>query len=538
MQSEILIRDLIYFISIISNLTLGLFVFLKGKKEKINRTFFLAVIWANLWLISLFLFYIIESPQVVLWLGRINFAVILPMLYYLLRFALIFPREIIPLSRKIKNGLGIWIFLFTVLIIFTPFVSKEEIITGPGQRETVYGPLFSLYVLHYIVFSVTILTILFYKLRRLKEDIEKNQVKYILIGLSLALAFGFTTNILLYSLGLYSVANFGPLAPLFFFGFVTVAILRHYLFNIKVISAEFFTVFFALFLFISIFTAQTFVQRILNAVVFIGAAIFGIFLIKSVIQEIKHREEAQKLTIELQKTYEELKVLDKAKSEFISMASHQLRTPLSATKGYISMIIEGSYGPLSEKIKEKMENVFQSNERLIKIINDLLNISKIELGKMETEIKPTKIEELIQSCYEEMKMEIEKKKLKFIFEKPKISLPKINIDPLKIRQVILNLIDNAIHYTPKGEIEIKAEKINSSIQISVRDTGEGLTEEERRTIFEGFTRGSAGITHFIEGAGLGLYIAKKYIELHRGKIRVESEGKGRGSTFYVELPIR
>ena len=240
----------------------------------------------------------------------------------------------------------------------------------------------------------------------------------------------------------------------------------------------------------------------------------------------------------LRKAYEDLKVLDKAKSEFISMASHQLRTPLTAIKGYISMFLEGMFNHLSPKAREKMENVFYSNERLIKIVNDLLNISKIELGKMELEKENVQIEDLIQSCCEELKIEAEKKGLKFYFQRPKKALLKINIDSLKIRQVILNLIDNAIRYTQKGEIEIKAEKINSKIQISVRDTGEGLTKEEKKKIFEGFTRGAAGITYWIEGAGLGLYVAKKYVELHQGKIWAESKGKGKGSTFYVELPIR
>lgn len=242
-------------------------------------------------------------------------------------------------------------------------------------------------------------------------------------------------------------------------------------------------------------------------------------------------------TKELRTAYEELKVLDKAKSEFISMASHQLKTPLSAIKGYISMLIEGCWGELPEKAKEKMKNVFHSNERLIRIVNDLLNISKVELGKIKLEKTPTQIVDLIQSCYNELKIEAEKKNLEFILEKPKKPLPQINIDSLKIRQVIMNLIDNAIRYTPKGEIKIGAKKTKSSILISIKDTGEGLTKEEIDSIFKGFVRGSAGINYFIEGAGLGLYVAKKFLELHQGRIWAESKGKGKGSVFYVELPI-
>ncbi|RLC38165.1 MAG: hypothetical protein DRH33_04935 [Candidatus Nealsonbacteria bacterium] len=250
------------------------------------------------------------------------------------------------------------------------------------------------------------------------------------------------------------------------------------------------------------------------------------------------QQKVQEQTKELRKAYQELKTLDKAKSEFISMASHQLRTPLTSIKGYISMILEGDYGQIPPKAKKALESVFQSNERLIRIVNDLLNISRIELGKMELQKSPTKIEELIQTCYEEIKNEASKKNLKLVFKKPETPLPVINIDSLKIQQVILNLLDNALRYTKKGKIEIALKKKPNSILISVKDTGEGLTRSEQKQIFEGFSRGSAGINLFIEGAGLGLYVSKKYLDLHKGKIWAESPGKGKGSTFYVELPLR
>jgi len=249
------------------------------------------------------------------------------------------------------------------------------------------------------------------------------------------------------------------------------------------------------------------------------------------------QEKVAEQTKELKDAYEKLKKLDEAKSEFISMASHQLRTPLTVIKGYLSMILEGDYGKLSQKMGKSLKNVFVSNERLIKIVNDLLNISRVELGKMELEKTRIQIENLIQSCSEEMKTEAEKKNLNLIYKKPKTKLPKLNIDELKIRQVITNLIDNAIRYTKKGKIEISPVKKKNSILIKINDTGEGLTKEEQQHIFEGFTRGSAGIDFFIEGAGLGLYVAKKYLDLHQGKMWAESSGKGKGSTFYVEIPV-
>jgi signal transduction histidine kinase len=516
-----LINILIYLISILFTFFLGFLVYINKKEERINRFFFFAILCAVGWLTSLFLFYSIESPEIVLWIGRFNFAIVLPLLYFLFKFSLVFPREVFSTGKIFDNFLKVWILIFTFITLLTPLVGKEEIITGPSQRETLYGPLYPLYVLHYIIFFIIIASFLFYKLKKSKDITERYQIRYVLIGLTIALLFGFITNILLPLFGLFEAQNYGPLATVIFTGFLSIAILRHHLFDIKVIATEIFVLSIIFLLFLNIFIPYT----ILNILIFFGSIIFGTFLIKGVILELKAKEE--------------LKRTDKAKSDFLAMASHQLRTPLTAIKGYISLLEEGAYGNLSEKIKKVVNNIGISTNRLTKIVDDLLTVSKIEMGRLTAEKKAVQIEELLESVIEELKPRVKEKKLKITFEKPKEPLPKIKIDPLKIHQVIYNLIDNAIRYTQKGGITIKAEKKDNEIlRISVKDTGEGLTKEEKETIFESFIRGKAGTAFFIEGTGLGLHVAKRYLELHQGKIWAESEGKGKGSTFYVELPIR
>ena len=275
-------------------------------------------------------------------------------------------------------------------------------------------------------------------------------------------------------------------------------------------------------------------------IVFLG---FGYSLIRSVINEIERREELEKLTLQLEQANIKLKKLDKAKSEFLSIASHQLRAPLTAIKGYISMILEGTYGRLSERMKKPMENVYKSNERLIKLINDLLNISRIEAGKMKLELERISPEDIIADVIQELKIKAGDKGLYLKFEKSESPLPKILIDKEKIRQVVLNIIDNAINYTEKGGITIKSEIQNpksekESIIIKISDTGVGMTREEIDKIFQSFSRGTGGARLVAEGAGLGLYIARKFVEMHQGKIWAESEGKNKGSTFYIELPVK
>lgn len=249
------------------------------------------------------------------------------------------------------------------------------------------------------------------------------------------------------------------------------------------------------------------------------------------------QEKVNEQTKKLRTAYEELKRVDEAKTEFISMASHQLRTPLTAIKGYISMLLDGDYGELGQKKGDIISKVFQSNERLIQIVGDLLNISRIELGQIKLDKTKVNISDLVVSCCEEMTTRAKETNLTLVFKKPKKAIPQLNIDKLKIRQVILNIIDNAIRYTKKGGIEISLQKKDESVLIIVKDTGVGLKKEEKKTIFGDFSRGSAGINLFIEGAGLGLSVAKKYLKLHKGKIWAESKGENKGSTFYIELPL-
>jgi len=169
-------------------------------------------------------------------------------------------------------------------------------------------------------------------------------------------------------------------------------------------------------------------------------------------------------------------------------------------------------------------------------VNDLLNVSRIEAGRIELKLEKVSMEEIISSVVEELKNEANNKGVYLKFEKPKKPLPQVLADKDKIRQVIMNLIDNAIRYTTKGGITVNTKVLDSRLRIMVNDTGEGMTKEEMSNLFESFSRGTAGTRFWAEGAGLGLYVAKKFIDMQKGKIRAESKGKGKGSTFYFEIP--
>ena len=242
-------------------------------------------------------------------------------------------------------------------------------------------------------------------------------------------------------------------------------------------------------------------------------------------------------TKELAGAYRELKKLDDSKTEFLSLASHQLRTPLSAIKGYLSMVLEGSFGKLQKETEEALRNVYESNERLIVLVNDLLNITRIEAGKLEYKPIKTDLDKLINSVVNELKITAEKKRLDMKYTDK--NLPYVLIDPGKIRQVLINLIDNAIKYTPHGEVVIKTSVRNKKeIVIEVRDTGIGISKDKMEHLFEWLSRGKGALRLDAGGFGLGLYIAKKIIERAGGKVWAESPGENKGSTFAFSLPIK
>lgn len=249
------------------------------------------------------------------------------------------------------------------------------------------------------------------------------------------------------------------------------------------------------------------------------------------------QREVDRKTKNLKAANARLKELDKAKSEFISLASHQLRTPLTAIKGYLSMVLEGMWGKLNEEQEAKLKRVFISTERLISLVEDLLTVSRIESGRLEFSLQKTSLEPIIENLVQDFEHTIKTEGLYLTYQKPDKPLPMINADQLKIRQVFQNLIDNAIHYTKKGGITITAKKADQKIIVSIQDTGIGISAKEYPLLFKKFSRGGNAIKTFTEGTGLGLYLCAKIVEGHKGRVWAESAGEGKGSTFFVELPV-
>jgi len=232
----------------------------------------------------------------------------------------------------------------------------------------------------------------------------------------------------------------------------------------------------------------------------------------------------------------ELQIANKHKSEFLANMSHELRTPLNAILGYTELILDGIYGEVPEKIQEVLERLEKNGRHLLGLINDVLDLSKIEAGQLTLSLSEYSMEEVVQTVFNSVEALAAEKKLGLKVMIPK-DLPRGEGDEQRIAQVLLNFLGNAIKFTQKGEISVDVNVSNETFLVSVSDTGPGLSEADQKRIFEAFHQADGSSTREKDGTGLGLSIAKRIVEMHGGHIWVESI-PGKGSTFRFALPVR
>lgn len=257
-------------------------------------------------------------------------------------------------------------------------------------------------------------------------------------------------------------------------------------------------------------------------------------------QKVEEQTKDIKQAYEVEKqANEELKRVDEAKGQFMTITQHHLRTPLTSTMGYIDLLLAGNFGKVPAKIKSVIKKLAGSTSNEIKIINDLLNVSEFQLGKevmrLEQEIN---VEDILKEIIGELSLEAKSKGIYLKLEKP-VSISKISADKSKLIMALTNVVDNAVKYTKQGGILISLRTEDDKLLISIKDTGLGIPKDAIQNLFnQTFHRGEGAQKMFAVGKGVGLFLSAKIIESHKGKIWAESEGEGKGSTFFIELPIK
>ena len=399
------------------------------------------------------------------------------------------------------------------------------------------GPLYIFFTLYFLSIICWALFILYKGIKNAPAE-RALRLKYVLVSSIAGFIGGGSVFFLTFNI------NFPPV-PLILFALypiiIALAIMRHNLFNVKLVATELLT--FALWglLLYQTIIAETSNDQIRSLFLFLAAIVFGIFLIMSVKREVDARAHIEVLAKRLEHANQRLKALDQQKSEFISIAAHQLRTPVTAIKGYSSLILEGSYGKTTKKLHEVLTTIYDSSDRMADTIEDFLNVSRIELGRMEYHLEPFDLDAAVEETVRTFQLSAKEKGLKLTCKTDECAKEEhmVQADAAKLQHVINNLIDNAIKYTPEGSVSvhISCDKPKRMIKVSVTDTGAGIPKEALSSLFSKFVRAKNAKTINVSGSGLGLYVAKQMIEAHHGKIWAESEGEEKGSSFIFEVPL-
>lgn len=538
-------------IAIAGIVILGIVIFLNNRGSVTNRAFFYFSLAATTWSIFNYISYQASSQTIVLWLLR---CVMFSAVWYsfcLFQLFYVFPNKEITFPSWYRFFI-IPIVFITSVIALTPLVfSGIKELASPGEVSTTTPGvgifLFGVVVIGLIGGGVIKLIIEMKK----APVIKKIHYRLILIGAAITFFLHIVFNFILAAF--FDNPRFIPLGAVFTFPFIVFtayAIIKHGLLNVKIIATEILTFVLAVTVLIEVILAENFGQLLFRVGIFSLVLTFGVLLIRGVRREVEQRERLEVLTKELQAANERLKELDKLKSEFLSFASHQLKAPMAVVKGFATLIYEGTYGKVPMKVKETAARIKESADRLINLVNNFLDLRRIEEGKMEYNFADVDLIDLVKSIVEELKIMGKLKKLELSFSTP-LKEVKVKADENKLRQVIYNLVENSVKYTDAGWVkaELKeqlttnnsplttgSDQQQKEIVITVSDSGRGMSAELVPELFKQFSR-DAKAAKAIQGTGLGLFIAQQIVTAHNGKIWAESDGEGKGSRFLVKLPL-
>lgn len=510
---------------------LGFFILFRDSGNKVNKTLALFSFSVALWSYAYILWPLTQDREMAL----LSFQLLHTPACFVSIFYLHFVAHWLGIyqTERLKIWVGYILSFYFACWTFSP-VFISDMVPKFGMRFwAVPGMLYHYYLLMF--FSVFLYSsYLLFKNYFCSSGVKKKQILLVLVGIGLSFLGGSTNYFLWYNI---NIPPYGNILASSFVIFSVYAIIRYNLLNIKLIATEGALLMMNTLLLFRFLISRNVEEFTLNIIIFSGSVGFSVLLIRSVKKEIQRREEIQKLAVDLKSANEKLVELDHAKSEFLSIAAHQLRTPLSVIKGYVSLLIDGDYGKLcNNKMRGVLGNIYKTNEHLVHLVDDFLSLARLESGRIEYSFKDIDLAEVVRQAAEEFGEKIKEKGLKLEYKIQK-NLPQIWADAEKVHHVIFNFIDNAIKYSSKGILTVKLEKEDCVVTCSVEDNGIGMSKVDLENIFQKFYRGKNVMGLEVGGTGLGLYVCRRFIEAHNGRIWARSLGAGKGSVFGFTLPI-
>jgi len=529
---ELDFRNIIVLVSLMIHASLLWVLYRYGRKTPSGRAYSIAILAIVGWIFPMALYRSHLFGETLLWARLLYIMSSFTSTSFLL-FTFVFPD-----NKKPPAWLQIFLFIENIFIVWLclhpSLMIKGIEFSTLGEDKILWGPLYFVFSNHISLLFLAGFVILFLKWRK-ATGIDRQQILSILIGYFLGANLAMVTNLILPWFGYFELNWLGQFFSTLVAVFTTYAIFKHQLLNVKLIATEGFLIILNLFISFQLITASNTKQLIVAIIVWSAVLVISFLLIRNIKQEISRREEVTALAQSLEQANLQLREVDRQKTEFLSIAAHQLRTPLSIIKGYISLIEEGAYGKPTKKMLGILDNIDTSNEHLVKLIDEFLNITRIEQGRTKYNFAEFNINEIIKEATDELQEKATEKDLK-IHWKNNTEIEKTIVDNEKIRHVIYNFIDNAIKYTDKDGIEVSLVKEDNGLVFRVQDHGIGFEKVDQANFFQKFYRGQNVKDSNVTGTGLGLYVCRKFIEGHNGKVWAKSDGLGKGSEFGFWIP--
>lgn len=519
----------------VSLITAYLSLFLiRGKKDYSSIVFAVFMLFVGMWAFGVSYFYLADNVRTAELYAKFYYISAAAIPTFFLLFSFSFPKKS-SILRNIEIISGFILVGLSACIAFYPHFIIQTISLGDPKSVVLDKASYTIYFVYFILILATAYIRLIYAYKKESDPEVKVQSKILILGTIFPYIGGMIFNLIL-PIFTYAHVWIGPLFGMVVVLVVLYAVYKHKLFDTKVLTAELFTFALWIFILIRVLIAENAKEQMINIGLLSLTVPIGFFLIRSVKKEVETREKLQRLATDLESANSHLQELDQQKSEFVSLASHQLRGPLTAVKGYTSMLKDGDFGDLNPEAKDAVEKIFKSTSDLIVVVEDYLNVSRIEQGRMQYDFSTFDIRDLTATVVTELRPTIEHAKLSIDYDYDMQGEYRVNADQGKIKQVIGNLIDNAVKYTPQGGLHVwLTHSAPDKILISISDTGVGIHPDVLPRLFEKFTRAPDASKTNIMGTGLGLFVARKMIEAHHGRIWAESAGVGKGSTFFIEL---
>ena len=496
--------------------TFGVLVIAKNWKESGNRIFFYMTLALFVWGFSYWRWLSASDAVVALyWIRLLSLGSIFIPVFFFHWLTKFLNKEQEHFSMLIAVYVtAFFISLFAYSNLFIDGVHKKMFFPFWPDPGLLYSAYFLVLYVGLILYSLWILIRAF----RSKKDREVHgRILYVLLGSILSFGGGISNFFLWYNIYVPPYGNFLVAAFPFLLGY---SILKHGLFSLKTIAAEILVFFICVVLLIEVITSDTGTQLLLRSVFLATVAGSGYLLIKSVYREIQQREEIERLSND--------------KSEFMTFASHEIRNPITAMRGYASLVIDGTLGEAPAEIKDSAKKILVLGDEVLSLISQFLNKSKIELGQISYSIKDVDVGASVASIADGYVPHAALKGLMLNKDVDQAEDLHVKADEGKLKEVIGNIIDNSLKYTKHGNITVSAHRHGVHVRIEVSDTGVGVSPEILPHLFKKFSRADAQKVNLL-GTGVGLYLAKTFIEGMGARIWAESDGKDKGSRFIIEF---